>query len=267
MLAMGGCGQASTESTPQPASQPDVQQAASTLPADAPTYLVATITSFPPFVMRDENGQSIGFDVDVLNAIGEKQGFKVKFLPQAWQTALGTLDSGERDIVATGVVITPERQALYDFSDPYLDTGWMAILKEQPDKPRFTDFKQLLNDPKLVFVTQEGAAGVPELKRLLGDKPNKIHEVETQYMEIKEVISGTADVAFDISRVLQYYAFKSGDKTLYSLMDPNAPLDHFGFVVKKGRNDLLQKINTGLSEIKADGTYQKIYEEWYGKDE
>lgn len=237
------------------------------LPADAPTYLVATIQSFPPFVMRNEVGTYEGFDVDVMDAIGVQQGFRVNFLPQPWATALPSLDTDERDIVATGVVITPERKEKYDFSDPYLDTGWLAIMKEQPGKAKLTSFNDIFSDPKTVFVTQADAAGVPELKKHLADKPNTIKEVDSQYLEIKSVLAGEADVAFDIERVLQYYVVTAGDKGLYGITDPAAQRDEFGFAVKKGRpDDLLKKINAGLAAIKADGTYQKIYEKWYGKD-
>lgn len=239
----------------------------SSLPADAPTYLVATIQSFPPFVMRNEVGTYEGFDVDVMDAIGVQQGFRVNFLPQPWATALPSLDTDERDIVATGVVITPERKEKYDFSDPYLDTGWLAVMKEQSGKAKITSFNDVFSDPKTIFVTQADAAGVPELKKHLADKPNTIKEVDSQYLEIKSVLAGEADVAFDIERVLQYYVVSAGDKGLYGITDPAAQRDEFGFAVKKGRpDDLLKKINAGLAAIKADGTYQKIYEKWYGKD-
>lgn len=63
--------------------------------------------------MRDAVGQFKGLDVDILTAIGQKQRFRVKFLVQPWSTALPSLETNERDIVAAGVVITPELQENY----------------------------------------------------------------------------------------------------------------------------------------------------------
>lgn len=260
-LIFSGCSQqASTEDTPEKTQV--TETAAQT------TYLVSTISSFPPFVMRDEFGKAQGFDMDILNAIGEKEGFAVKFLIQPWAEVLPSIAEGTRDIAATGIVITPERQALYDFSDPYLDTGWMMLMKQKEGEEKYTSFAQVLDNPKLVFTTEKGAAGVPELENLLAGKPNEIKASDTQYLEIKSVLAGDVDVAFDIDRVLQYYAHSNSDKGLYGFTDPNAQKDNFGFVVKKGRSDdLLAKINSGLAKIKADGTYQTIYEKWYGAAE
>lgn len=72
---------------------------------------------------------------------------------------------------------------------------------------------------------------------------------------------------YDLSNLLTYYInhddFKS--QGLYLLVDENAPVQQSAFVVKKGRNDeLLVKINKGLEQIKADGTYDKIHAKWFG---
>ncbi|MDO5687195.1 MAG: transporter substrate-binding domain-containing protein [Neisseria sp.] len=270
LFMLSACGETQEAAPDASHSVPSVvsgidEQAASTAAVSVPTYTVVTITSFPPFVMRDANGQTIGFDADVLNAIGEKQGFKLQFLQQPWQTVFTSLDNGERDIVTGAVVITTERKKRYDFSEPYLATKWMAVLKAQPDKNRLENFNQLFTDASMVFVTQSGSAGVPALKRLLDGRSNIIQEVDTQYLEIKAVLSGQADAAYDISGVLQYYVHTSEDQNLYGLTDENAPISHFGFALRKGRQDgLLQEINQGLAAIKADGTYQKIHEKWYG---
>lgn len=271
-MALAGCSQQTekaSETKAEPAQASEVTtQAQAGNEATKKTYLATTILSFPPFVMRDEQGEARGFDMDILNAIAEKEGFAVKFLVQPWADVLPSVANGTRDIAATGVVITPERQALYDFSDPYLDTGWMMLMKEKEGEEKYTSFEQLLSNPKTVFTTEAGAAGVPELKRLLNGRKNEVIEAKSQFLEIKDVLTGKADVAFDIDRVLQYYAKNYSDKGLYGITDPNAEKDHFGFVVQKGRDDdLLEKVNSGLVKIKADGTYQKIYEKWFGKAE
>ena len=266
-LLLAACGDAQPKAE-QASSQPALAEGA-TVPANAKEYLVGTIASFPPFVQRDEMGKASGFDIDLLTAIGEAQGFKVKFIIAPWKGSLEMLNTGERDIIATGVVITPERQQIYDFSDPYLDTQWMAVLKEDAaaGKPRYKTFAEAVANSK-TFVTQGGAAGVPMLKQALQGKEGQIQEVDSQFMEIKEVANQKIDVAYDISRVLQYYTHTLGEEQkLYGLIDPNSAVDHFGYVVKKGRaDDLLANINAGLKKIKDDGTYQKIYEKWYGKD-
>lgn len=233
-----------------------------------PNYLVATTSSFPPFILRDKYGKSIGFDVDILNAIAKEEGFTVSFLPQPWNTALPSLNDDSRDIVATGVVITPEREVLYDFSDPYLDTGWLAVLKKPTDnKDEYKSFIDLRLNPNLVYVSQDSAAGEAQLNTFLTPlERKKLKSVDTQYQEIQSIMNGDADVAFDISRVLQYYIHSNRlNGQLYSIEQPNMTHNQLGFAVKKGRDDLRKKINDGLKKIKENGVYDKIVEKWYGK--
>lgn len=200
-------------------------------------------------------GQVEGFDVDVLNAIGEKRGFKVKFLVTPWEGIFETVTSGSRDIISTALVITPERQKIVDFSDPYFTSGRMAVVVD----PSLKSFEQLRGKR---FVTQAGTSNMPILENFLGSKEN-ITGIDTQYQEIKALLSGEADVAFDDSGVMQYYIAQDKSKSLHAIPYNDYPGDEFGFAVKPGRTDLLNEINMGLKEIKADGTYQKIYNKYF----
>ncbi|WP_227429249.1 transporter substrate-binding domain-containing protein [Psychrobacter sp. I-STPA6b] len=275
LLGLAGCNQ-----SPEPAEtanavavsdsseSTEVEAPVSTLPADAPVYIVGTISSFPPFVLSDEYGKPKGFDIDIIKAIGEKEGFAVQVIISPWQGLLDMLNSDERDIIATGVVINPEREQKYDFSDPYLDTQWMGILQENPSagRPKYDNFAEAVQQ-STKFTTQAESAGVPALEQLLAGRTDaKIIEVDSQFMELEKVVRNEADMAYDISRVLQYYSNQMGDYNLYGLVNPDSQVEYFGYAVKKGRDDdLLQKINSGLKKIKADGTYDKIYTKWFGE--
>lgn len=251
-------------------SRPKKNKVTTTQPTDGkkniPNYLVATIASFPPFVFRDKAGHSQGLDVDLLNAIGKEEGFSLTFLPEEWKMVLPSIEDGSRDIAATGIVITPEREKLYDFSDPYLDTGWLAVLKKPKTGAPYASFEAMRNAPNLTYVTQADSAGVTQLETFLSpEEMKKLHTVDTQFQEIKAVATGEADVAYDISRVLRYYMNQSHNAQLYGLEQPNTGKDYFGFVVKKGRTELQQKLDDGLRKIRENGTYDKIIEKYYGK--
>ncbi|WP_230657232.1 transporter substrate-binding domain-containing protein [Psychrobacter sp. I-STPA10] len=278
LLGLAGCNQSPQPTAPDSTADTTAvnsteittpeEAAVSTLPADAPVYIVGTIASFPPFVLSDEYGKPKGFDIDIIRAIGEKEGFAVEVITSPWQGLLDMLNSHERDIIATGVVINPERQKKYDFSDPYLDTQWMGILREAPSegKPKYDNFATAVQH-STKFTTQAESAGVPALEALIkGRTDAEVIEVDSQFMELEQVIRGEADMAYDISRVLQYYSNQMGDYQLYGLINPDSEVEYFGYAVKKGRDDgLVQKINSGLKKIKADGTYDKIYTKWFGE--
>lgn len=255
MLGLIACGDDSSS-----ASNAESQTTTQALPestdvVDGPTYNVATISTFTPFIFRDERGQTIGFDVDILKAIGKKEGFNVVYLVVPWEGIFDTIRSGSHDILSSAVVITPERQQLVDFSNPYIDSGRMAVVKQNL-KDR--SIEELAN---LKFVTQGGTSNIPILESLVTN-PDNIITVPTQFLEIQKVLLGEADVAFDDSRVMQYYVAQYPE--LHGVNFDAYPGDQFGFGVKKGRRDLLNKINQGLAKIKADGTYEKIYQKWFG---
>lgn len=258
------------DNTKVAASEPAPAQTAAASKTTAPSvvYNVATMSSFPPFVMSDEMGKAAGFDMEILNAIGEREGFGLNYVILPWDGMLDGLKTDKHDIVATGVTITDERKALYDFSDPYLDMRWAVLLKEDATKPRYQTYDQALAGVKTI-VAQTGAASLPALKEALTKIRRSdvaVSEVNSPFLQVQYVVQGKAEAAYDNSPAFQYYA-QAPDlkgKGLYVLLDENSPQKYLGYAVKKGRNDdLLKKINSGLAKIKADGTYDKIYQKWF----
>lgn len=235
-----------------------------------PVYRVATLAAFPPFVQRDGRGDFIGFDIDLLNEIGKEEGFQLKYQVQVWQGILEGLNTNQHDIVAAGVVVTPERQKLYDFSNNYMDTQWALVLKDKTaeGKPPFKSFNEAVRASK-VFTTEYGATGQATLEKIVSDNQATMINSETPYLEIANVLSGKADAAYDNARILEFYVFmysKDPKTKMYTLVNPNSPVNQFSFAVKKGRNDdLLNKINSGLKKLKDNGKYQQIREKWFGK--
>lgn len=235
--------------------------------ANQVTYHVGTISSFPPFVTKDEKGKSIGFDIDILNAIGEKQDFKLDYLVSPWDGLLNMLNSGQRDIVIAGVIVTPERQTSYDFSNPYIENRWAVLAedKSQEGKPNYATLGQALNSANLVAV-ETGSAPETELKKVLSSHPEKIKSFDTQFLAVQSMIQGKTDMVYDLSTLLDYYktSTTANGKKFYTLADTSAIPQPSAFVVKKGNTELLNKLNKGLEQIKAEGTYDKIYKKWFG---
>lgn len=220
-------------------------------------YIVAALSTFPPFVSRDETGDFIGFDVDILKAIGEREGFEVTYLVHPWKGIFDTLEEGTHQIISSAVVITPERQQLADFSDPYFQSSRMALVTDT----NLQSFDQLKGKR---FVTQAGTSNEPILREYFGEDIDLIG-VETQYQEIKELLAGHVDVAFDDSGVISYYAKQLAENgRTHAIKHPTYPGDDFGFAVKRGNRELLDKINRGLKAIRQDGTYARIYKKWFG---
>src|SRR2546423_598618 len=77
---------------------------------------------------------------------------------------------------------------------------------------------------------------------------------------ISELANGGVDAAIGDNGVIAFRVQEH--KNLKTVDDPSFPKEYFGVVVKQGNKALLDKINTGLAGVKADGTYGQIYKKW-----
>lgn len=241
------------------ASAPSNTPAAASKPAsDKPNYTVVSQYSYPPFATRAADGSLIGMDMDLLNAIAEKEGFTLTFLPHNMTGLLDAVNTGQADIVATGVNITPERLEKYEFSKPYLEGNWVALLNA--DKVQVKSWAELKNKP---IAVQESSLSETQLKAT--DITNQPVLVKTVYLGLNEVNKGNAAAVYDVDSVLNTY-FKD-NPAYYTVVDERSGKIPFGFVMKKGNTELKAKLDKGIDNIRADGTYQKILDKWYPKAE
>ena len=141
-----------TNSTPSSAasgSEPasgEEENASSEESGEVPVYTVLTNATFPPFDTIDENtGELIGFDMDLITAIGEDQGFQVEFVDMAFESLIPAIETGNGDIIAAGMWSgDPERIAKVDFSDTYWVGG--AALLVKTDNTEITTMDSLTTD-------------------------------------------------------------------------------------------------------------------------
>lgn len=256
-MYLAACDSNTPTSTAPKASEP-APIAASTPASDKPNYVVVSQYSYPPFATRAADGSLIGMDMDLLNAIAEKQGFTLTFLPHNMSGLLENVDEGRADIVATGVNITPERLEKYEFSKPYLEGNWVALLNREKHKVALWD--ELKNKS---IAVQESSLSETQLKST--QITNQPFLVKTVYLGLNAVNKGDAVAVYDVDSVLNTY-FKD-NPNYYTVVDEKSGKIPFGFVMKKGNTELKAKLDKGIDEIQADGTYQKILDKWYPKAE
>jgi arginine/lysine/histidine/glutamine transport system substrate-binding/permease protein len=103
---------------------------------DAPTvWEVGTEPTFPPFEMKDDaSGDLIGFDIDLMNALGEAAGREVEFVSLPFDGLIPALQSNTIDAAISGMTITAERAQTIDFSRPYFEAGLAIAVREGDDE-------------------------------------------------------------------------------------------------------------------------------------
>lgn len=226
--------------------------------ADGETYIVATDITFAPFEFQDAEGKFVGIDIDLLNEIAANQKFNVTVKPLGFDAALQAVQANQADGVIAGMSITDARKKVFDFSDPYFESGvQMAVLDDNEDIKSYEDLRG-----KRVAVKNgtQGAEFAESIKDKYGFSTVYFADSASMFEEVK---TGNSQAVFEDYPVLNYNIQQgSGFKTV----TPKEKGASYGFAVNKGRNaELLSKFNAGLKELKQSGRYDEIVEKYLGE--
>lgn len=216
---------------------------------------VGSETTFPPFEFT-EGSKYVGFDVDLSEAIAKKLGLKMEFKSMGFDALIPAVQSGDIDMIAAGINSTPEREKALDFSDVYFDQGgFITVVRKDNDT--------IHNMDELAGKTvgaQIGTIPVEMAQKIPGTTVKQIDSNANIFMELK---AGTIDGAIIDNAVAMYYLKQGADQDLKLVGEPTqSPGTVLG--VKKGNTELQQAVNKALKELKEDGTYDKIYQKWFG---
>lgn len=258
-LLLAACGK---QEPPTPAAVAPVAAPAVSAPAPPPVkvYTVGTDAAYAPFELQNEKGEIVGFDIDVVTAIAQKAGFEVKFLNTPWEGIFNSVAQGDRDLLVSSITITPERQQTLDFSAPYFDAHQLIAVKKDAKITKFADLK------KLKVGVQNGTTGDEVIAKLQGKSSTNIKRFESTPLALKELESGGVDAVVADNGVVVHYVNNNPDSKFKTISDNSFAAEQYGIAVKKGNAELLEKINKGLSDIKADGTYKQIYTKYFGAE-
>lgn len=226
---------------------------------NVPTYTAVTEATFPPFDTVDEDGNVIGFDMDLMNAIAEDQGFKVTYTDMEFDSLIPAVQAGNADMITAGMNAEDEaRREKVDFSDTYYDSGLVVVVKE--DNETITGIDDLTADMKVA--SQIGTTGADSVNGLFNDGKIKeaviLNGFDTCMLQL---INGDVSAVIIDKPVAQAYINKQADKV--KMVGETLNAESYGFAVQKGNTELLDKINAGLKNMKENGTYDKLVEKWF----
>lgn len=251
VFAMTACGGSSDDS----AADADTDAAADSVVGQ--TYKVATEPTFPPFELVDEETNEItGFDIELIKAIAEDQGFTVEVEQMGFDAIVGAVQTGVTDIGASGMSITEERLETVDFSDPYIDAGLAIAVQESNDS--ITGEADLQDKTCAVQLGTTGAAKAMELQEegVLKD----VKTFNTVDVVMNELNTGGVDCVINDLPVTQAYIAKMGG---IKVVGETLVSDSYGFAVMKGNTALLDAINAGLENVKANGKYDELIAKYF----
>ncbi len=221
---------------------------------------VGSETVYPPFEFLDSaSGKYVGFDIDLLDAVAEKAGFKPEIYSMGLDGIIPAIQTGSIDVAVSALSMTPERSRRVDFTEPYYDAGLTVMTRADNNDP--IDSPKALENKTLC--AEIGSSGALFMSKLPGVKLRTFNSAAEAFMEINQ---GGCYAMVNDRPVNEYFLTQKASKNL-RLKEIPLILQHdtYGFAVRKGNKALLDRLNKALDEVRADGTYDKIYEKWFGK--
>jgi polar amino acid transport system substrate-binding protein len=218
---------------------------------------LTTCTHLPyePFQFN-QNGQIVGFDVELVDLVATRLGVTQEIIDTPFEGIQSgeDLNIGKCDVAAAAMTITETRKQNFDFSDPYFDATQALLVKADSG---ITSAEQLAG--KRVGV-QNSTTGQEWAQANL---PNS-ELVVFEDLGLLTTAAQTAqvDAAINDNGPLLDFAKKNPDMAVTSEFETG---EQYGIGVRKGNTAMLQAVNEALSAARADGTYDRIYEKWFGK--
>lgn len=230
---------------------------AATAQAADQTYVVGAGGTYRPFEFETAKKELVGFDIDIIKAIANASGFKIKLVSTPWEGIFATLGQGDRDIIISGITITEKRAQMVDFSLPYFPAEQVIITGAGAKVAGLADLK------KLQIGVVNSSTGDIVVSEEVGKANTAIHRFDNTPLMLEELYRGGVDAAVGDVGVIKFYIKSHPEKKFKVVGDNKFTRQYFGIAVKKGNKELQDKINAGLKKIVADGTYAKIYKEWF----
>lgn len=216
---------------------------------------------YPPYGYMDENGEYVGFDLDLAAEVCKRNGWELVKTPIDWAAKDMELNGGSIDCIWNGFTMNG-REDDYTFSDPYVDNSQVIIVKTDSG---ITDLAGLSG--KTVLVQADSAA----LAALQGDD---LKDVTATFAELTQVAayesalmtleSGAADAVALDAVVANFYIQDKADT--FTILSQELSKEQYAIGFKKGNTSLRDAVQKTLYEMVSDGTFKTIAEKWDQQD-
>lgn len=260
-LVFAGCG-----STKQAATSTEAQNPAASTSAAATNLLekikadgkirIGTEGTYAPFTFHDDTGKLTGFDVEIAEEVARRLDVKPEFVETKWDGMFAGLDSKRFDAVVNEVTIKEDRLQKYDFSDSYIVSRAVLIVNsENNDIKTFADLKD----------KKSGQSLTSNLAEIAKSNGANIVQVDGFNQAIDLLSSKRIDATINDSLSFLDFKKQKPDAPI-KVVDEMKTTDQNGILFNKGNKELIDAVNKALSDMKADGTYLKISQKWFGED-
>ena len=225
------------------------------------TFVVGFDAEFPPYGYKDDNGEYVGFDLDLAQEVCNRNGWTLVKQPIDWASKDMELNSGTIDCIWNGFTMNG-REKDYTWTSAYVDNSQVVVVKKDSGINELSDLADKVvivqtDSSALAAFTSEDAE--QKNKDLLAtfESLQQVGDYNSAFMNLE---AGSADaVCMDIG-VAKYEVESRGDK--FIILDEHISSEAYGVGFKKGNTELRNRVQETLNEMLADGAFDKIAKNW-----
>lgn len=223
--------------------------------------VVVTENAYPPLQFVDAAGAAVGWEYDAMAEIAKRLNIAVSYQNISWDAMIPAVSEGQFDLGMTGITIRDDRKAMVDFSEPYMRSEMVMLVRG--DEERFSDAASFGANADLLVAAQPGTTPfyVSVYEVLDGDEANpRIKLFETFGATVQALRAGDVDLVLTDGTAGNGYVAAS-DGAL-KIVGSTLGTEDFGFIFPKG-SDLVAPMNAAIAAMKADGTIDALNKKWF----
>lgn len=223
--------------------------------------VVVTENAYPPLQFIDDSGAAVGWEYDAMAEIATRLNATIVYENISWDAMIPAVSEAQFDLGMTGITIREDRAEVVDFSDKYMTSEMVMMVRG--DEDRFDDAASFAADADLLMAAQPGTTpfyvGVYDV--LDGDEANpRIKLMETFGATVQALRAGDVDLILTDGTAGEGYVAAS--EGALKIVGEKLGTEDFGFIFPKG-SDLVAPINAAIADMTADGTIDALNTKWF----
>ena len=228
---------------------------------DDNTFIVGFDAEFPPYGYKDDNGEYVGFDLDLAQEVCDRNGWTLKKQPIEWNSKDMELNSGSISCIWNGFTMNG-REDDYTWTKPYVDNSQVVVVRKDSGITQLNDLAGKVvavqaDSSALAALTGEDASEENKTLCATFKDLQQVGDYNSAFMNLE---SGAVNaICMDIG-VANYEIESRGDK--FMMLEDRLSSEEYGIGFKKGNTELRDKVQATLLDMLADGTFDEIAEKW-----
>ncbi|WP_418888004.1 transporter substrate-binding domain-containing protein [Octadecabacter dasysiphoniae] len=223
--------------------------------------VVATENAYPPLQFVDGDGNAVGWEYDAMAEVAERLNATIVYENISWDAMIPAVSEGQFDMGMTGITIREDRAEIVDFSDTYMTSEMVMLVRG--DEDRFSDAASFAADDDLLVAAQPGTTPfyVAVYDVLDADEANpRIQLFETFGAGVAALRNGDVDLVLTDGTAANGYV-EASDGGL-KIVGEKLGTEDFGFIFPKG-SELVAPINAAIADMQSDGTIDALNTRWF----